>query len=169
MMRSITITLLASVLTFLAGFCLGIWFGPDTKSSEPGQYMASLVSKIPGGKAMALGESENNIEVYDYPTIKWRAKPLADSPSAIAQLWTTYDWEDPEHHSGTMKYRLTMFKAQNKAQCEVQLLDRNGFKITQFDAGDFHPIPGAPDIVESRDSHQCSEQDYKRVRDYSIR
>jgi hypothetical protein len=48
------------------------------------------------------------------------------------------------------------------------LLDATGFKITQFDASDFHPVPGAADIVEARESHPCTEEDYKKVGDYTI-
>jgi hypothetical protein len=167
-MRSFLISLLVGMVCLLVGLCVGIWFGPELKWTQPGQFISSMMTRAPWGSAGGQADNESPVEMYDYPTIKWRAKPLGDTPSAIGQLWTTYDWSDEQHQSGIMKYRLTLFKAADKSQCEVQLLDKNGFKITQFNAGDFHKIPGAADITEARDSHQCTEDEYKRVRDYSI-
>jgi hypothetical protein len=116
--------------------------------------------------------------MYDYPTIKWRAKPLADPPGAIGQLWTTYEPAEQEPGQqpgksagpppGKMKYRLTVFKAPGKAQCVVELLDDKGFKLSQFDVSDFHQVPGTSDIMEARDSYPCTEEEYKRVGDYAI-
>jgi hypothetical protein len=68
-----------------------------------------------------------------------------------------------------MKYKLTLFKASKKDVREVQLLDAMGFKLMQFNAGDFHDIPGASDIVEARDSVPLSEDVYKNARDYSVK
>jgi hypothetical protein len=167
-MRRIIMTVLVGVFCLGAGLVLGIFLSPELKWTQPGQCIASLRSNMPWTKAAT--DSDSPFEMYDYPTVKWRAKPLNDAPGAIAQLWTTYDWADEKHQSGgIMKYRLTMFKAPEKHECQVQLLDKNGFKITAFDVSDFFPTPGAPEIMEARDSHSLSESEYKRVRDYSIR
>lgn len=117
-----------------------------------------------------MGQNSENspIEIYDYPTIKWHAKPIAEPEGAIGQLWTTYEYTDDAHKTGKMNYRLTLFKAGDKRQCVVQLLDDNGFKITEFTVSEFHKVPGAEDIIEARDSSTCTESEYKRVGDYSI-
>jgi hypothetical protein len=84
------------------------------------------------------------------------------------RLWATYE-PSKNDQPGVMKYKLTLFKATNRTAREVQLLDAMGFKLIQFNATDFHDIPGAPDIVEARDSVSFPEDQYKRVRDYSIK
>lgn len=106
--------------------------------------------------------------MYNYPTIKWKPKPLADVPGALVQLWTTYEKPDPQQ-PGKMNYRLTVFKAPNKQRCEIQLLDENSFKLMQFEASDFHQIPGTADIMEARESQPCTEEEYRRVKEYSIK
>jgi hypothetical protein len=85
------------------------------------------------------------------------------------RLWTTYEAGSKNEPQGTMKYKLTLFKATRKDLREVQMLDAMGFKLMQFNASDFHDIPGAPDIVEARDSVACSEDQYKRASDYSVK
>jgi hypothetical protein len=163
------IPLLFGLICSICGFAAGIWFGSQPNSAQPTGSLLSLVAKLPWASSIAKTDDNSPFELYNYPTIKWRPKPLADAPGGIAQLWTTYEWEDKEHRSGKMSYRLTVFKAPDKHLFEVQLLDNNGFKITQFNAADFHQIPGASDIMEARDSHPCTEEQYKRASDYSIK
>lgn len=168
-MRGLLSTFIFGLICGLAGVIAGVSFGPQIRISEPARRITALAAHIPGLKSAAVVDNDSAYEMYDYPTIKWRAKPLADVPGAIAQLWTTYEWIDPQHQSGKMNYRLIVYKAPDKRQLEVQLLDSNGFKITQFEAADFHPIPGTQDIMEARDSHSCTEEQYKRAGDYSIK
>jgi hypothetical protein len=146
-----------------AGMCVGVLLGPQLKTTPPGRMIVSMANKVPFTKSIGETDKDSPIEMYDYPTIKWRAKPLADPPDAIGQLWTKF-----EQKTGKMDYRLTLFKAQSRTQCQVQMLDDNGFKIGQFEVTDFHPVPGAADIIESKDSCTCTEEDYKRMGDYSI-
>jgi hypothetical protein len=112
--------------------------------------------------------TESQFETYEYPIIKWRPKPIADVPGAFAQLWTTYIGSSGTY--GTMKYRLTLLKAPSPVPAlEVQILDRNGFKVTGFTAAGtfFEPIPGTS-LVEARDQRPCREEDYKAACDYTV-
>lgn len=151
----------------VTGLGCGMWLGLQVKSGEPG--VTSLLTKIPGVSSLVKSDENSPIELYEYPIIKWRAKPLADVPEAIIQLWTTYEPSDPPGQQGKMNYKLTVFKAPEKGQFEVQLLDKTGFKLLQFDASDFHQIPGSADLKEARDSYSCTEDLYKKIRDYSIK
>lgn len=163
------ITPLFGLFCLVVGLVLGVVFAPQLKTTAPARSIMSIAAKIPLGKGAGKPDENSPYEMYDYPTIKWRPKPLSDAPGAIAQLWTTFEWTDQQHQAGKMNYRLTVFKAPERSQCEVQLLDSQGFKISQFDASDFHLIPGASDIMEARDSKECKEDEYKRVSDYSIK
>lgn len=160
----IVLTLLFGLVCLAVGICVGMEFAPQLKATEPGRRVTSEAAKLPWVKSVAQTEQDSPYEKYDYPTIKWKAKPLADAPGGIAQLSTTYD-----RGSNSMKYRLTLFKAPDKHQCEVQLLDGQGFKLMQFQAADFHAIPGAPDISEARESYNCTEDQYKQASEYSIK
>ncbi len=168
-MRQIFITFLSSIICLVVGLSVGVFFGPQLKMTPPVLWITSQASKVPFINSLAKPDGNSPFEVYDYPTIKWRAKPLPDAHGAIVQLWTRYERADEQHSAGKMNYKLTVFKAPGKHQCEVQLLDDMGFKLVQFDASDFHQIPGAPDIMEARESNACTEDDYKKVRDYSIK
>lgn len=168
-MRRVLITAVVGFTCGLAGLCAGLCLGPQLKASPSGRILSSLSEKMPWARLTTQTDKDSSFEMYDYPTIKWRPKPIADKPGGIAQLWTTYEWQDEKHQSGRMNYRLTVFKAPDKSQFEVQLLDNNGFKITQFDVSDFHQIPGSSELMEARDSHSCTEDQYKRVGDYSIK
>lgn len=163
-MRQFLITSLLSLLFLIIGLVAGVCLAPQIKSSPPALWLSSQASKLPG----AVPDKDSPFESYDYPTIKWRAKPLAEAQGAIAQLSTRYESAEPSQ-PGRMNYKLTVFKAPGKGQCEIQLLDDAGFKLMQFDATDFHQIPGTADIMEARDSHACTEEEYRRVRDYSIK
>jgi hypothetical protein len=168
-MRQIILTVVLAVICFVAGLGFGVSLGQEWKWTQWGGKVAAIAGNVPWAKGIVQQDKDAPYEMYDYPTIKWRAKPLNDAQGAITQLWTTYEWDDEQHKSGKMNYRLTIYKAPDKQQCEVQLLDKNGFKITQFDASDFHQTAGAPEIMESRESHPCTEAEYQKVRDYSVK
>lgn len=161
-------TLLFGALCFIVGLGLGVWQSPRLKTTEPARMITSAVAKVPWLKATSKTDDDSPFEEYNYPTIKWRPKQLDDAPGAIVRLWTTFEpGNNPD--TGTMKYKLTLFKASNRNVREVQLLDGMGFKLFQFNASDFHDIPGASDIVEARDSYACSEDQYKKAQDYSVK
>lgn len=165
-MRQFLTTSAIAFVSLVLGLCIGIWIDPEIRNSPQGLWVKSQLCKAPWG---AANTDENcAYESYDYPTIKWRAKPVPDKPGAIAQLWTRYEKNEGDR-TGKMNYRLTMFKAADRSTVEVQILDDAGFKIAEFQASDFHLIPGATDIMEARDSYACTEEQYKKVRDYSIK
>lgn len=169
-MRRALVSLGFGIVCLLLGMVAGVAIAPQLKMNGSPAWLVSVASKIPGTKVVGTADKDGTIEIYDYPTIKWRAKPLAGKDGAIVQLWTTYEAATQAGQaSGNMKYKLTVFKAPDKQQCEVQLLDKDGFKLMQFDASDFHQMPGSADIMEARDSNPCTEDLYRRVQDYSIK
>lgn len=138
------------------------WVNEAPPISTPAKSDKPAVATKAGGK-----KDENSpYEEYEYPKIKWRAKPLPGAEGAIAQLSTTYE-RAANGGQGAAKYRLTLFKAGGKGSHEVQLLDANGFKLLEFNAADFHEIPGS-DLMEARDSFACDEDQYRQARDYSV-
>lgn len=163
-MRRVFSLIAFGIFWLFIGVVVGICFGPKMKTV--------LSEKVPMIRSLESKDKNSPIESEDYPTIKFRAKPL-DDKGAIVQLSTRFEGDkgDPaaQSASGKVNYKLTIFKAPDKSQCEVQLLDVDGFKLLQFDASDFHQLPGTADIMESRDSYACSEDLYRRVRDYSIK
>jgi len=163
-MRTSFIAVLTGLVCLFIGLAVGAWQSDQLKLTRVGQWISST-----GAKVITLGKTDDTqFESYAYPTIKWRPKALSDGPDAVARLWATYEPSKTDQ-PGVMKYKLTLFKATNKNSREVQLLDSMGFKLMQFNANDFHDIPGAPDIVEARDSVSLPEDQYKKVRDYSIK
>lgn len=117
--------------------------------------------------AVAISEkmpANAQFEEYTYPKIKWKAKALPGG--AVVQLHTTYQ-RGEAGQPGIVKYRLTLFKAKNNFQHEVQLLDADGFKSHQFTASDFHQYPDS-ELMESRDSIPADENEYRQWRDYSV-
>jgi hypothetical protein len=168
-MRSIFTTIITGAICLIIGLCIGTWQGRQLKETKAGQLITSATAKLPWTKATGEDGGENQIESNEYPTLKWRAKQLSDAPDAIVRLWTTFEPNDKDPATGTLKYKLTLFKATKRDSREVQLLDAVGFKLMQFNAGDFQDIPGAPDIVEARDSVPCSEEMYKKACDFSIK
>lgn len=156
---------------------------------------ARKVHSSSGAKRKDSGSSQasdSQFDTYDYPHIKWKAKSFLDAPpplpvsfarqrlgmgvetfalqrppsDAIVQLVTTFEAASDSVRNGRMKYILTVFKAIPR-NCEVQLLDKSGFKVVQFTASDFHVI--SPNLVEARADVSCSEDDYKQARDYSVK
>jgi hypothetical protein len=164
-MRTVFDTILTGLICLFIGLVVGAWQSEQLKSTQAGQWITSTVSEVLGSKGR---NEDSQFESYNYPTIKWRPKALSDGPDAVARLWTKYD--GPKNgQPGVMKYKLTLFKATNRNLREVQLLDSMGFKLTQFNATDFHDLPGAPDIAEACDDVSCPEDQYKQARDYSVK
>jgi hypothetical protein len=112
-------------------------------------------------------DSNSAFEKYEYPLIKWKAKPLGDSAEAVAQLQTTFEPAGADSQKGEVKYRLTLFKTANHGARAVQLLDANGFKLLQFNASDFHAVPNS-ELMEARDSFDCEQAQYLQARDYTV-
>jgi hypothetical protein len=163
-MRTVFDTMFGLLCLFI-GLVVGAWQSDQLKATDVGQWISSTSSNVLGAKVRT---DDNQFETYNYPTIKWRPKALADGPDAVVRLWTKYD-AGPEGQPGVLKYKLTLFKATNRNSREVQLLDAMGFKLTQINASDFHDIPGAPDIAEACDNVSCPEDQYKQARDYSVK
>lgn len=163
------VNILTGIVCLLTGVAIGVWYGPQLKTTEPAQEISSLAAKVPLLKSMTNSEENDAIESYEYPTIKFKPKPLSEAQGALVQLSTRFEKADQANQQGKMHYRLTLFKAPEKQQCEVQLLDDADFKLSQFDASDFHQIPGSADIREARDSFPLTEEEYKKVKDYSIK
>jgi len=153
------------LLCLFTGLVLGAWQSDQLKATDVGQWISSTSAKVLGAKLRA---EDNQFETYNYPTIKWRPKALADGPDSVVRLWTKYE-AGPKGQPGVLKYKLTLFKATNRNSREVQLLDSMGFKLTQINASDFHDIPGAPDIAEACDNVSCPEDQYRQARDYSVK
>lgn len=159
--------LLFGLICSVFGASAGFWLGTEVKSLEP--TVMSVVTQIPGADKFAKTDDNSPVEEYQYPKIKWRAKPFGDVKDAIVQLHTTYEPSAQANQPGKMNYRLVVFKVPDKDQFEIQLLDKDGFKLSQFNASDFHQIPGSADLREARDSYACTEDEYKKVRDYSVK
>lgn len=164
-MRSTIITIATGVVCLGVGLFFGAWQSSKLKTTEVGKAITTASSSLPWSK----DDGESPFESNEYPTLKWRARVLTDAPGAIVRLWTMYEPGLKNDPQGTMKYKLTLFKATNKDAREVQLLDSMGFKLLQFNASDFHNIPEAPDIVEARDGIPCTEEQYKKARAFSVK
>jgi hypothetical protein len=168
-MLRVLVTVIVGACCFAAGLCVGVWKAAQLKTTEPARQIQAIAAKVPVLSADSKPDPDSPFESYEYPTIKWRAKSLSDADGAIGRLWTTYEPNGSPEKPGLMKYKLTLFKATNKSMREVQLLDAQGFKLLQFQAGDFHDIPGAADVIEARDGVACQEDVYKKAQDYSIK
>jgi hypothetical protein len=168
-MRSILTTVIVGLLCLIIGLCAGTLEGSQIKTTPAGQWITSAASQVQAGVGAGESGDDNQIETNEYPILKWRAKALPDASGSIVRLWTKFEEGPNKDTPGSLKYKLTLFKAIRKDLREVQLLDAQGFKLMQFNAADFHDIPGAPDIVEARDTIPCPEADYKKVRDYSVK
>lgn len=165
LMRQLLTTLFVGLLCLVTGLGLGIWLAPQLKLAEPTKWVAA---NAPWAASLVQPDANSPYEMYAYPNIKWRPKLLAGAPESIAQLSTTFEASKNPAEPGTMKYRLTIFKAPNTQQCGVQLLDGMGFKIWEFNVNQFHKIPGAPDVMEARDNIPFAEDAYKKACDYSV-
>lgn len=155
-----------------------LWQDPNKSPDEKVE-----AAPRPTGKKPVATASNSQFEEYNYPIIKWKPKPISGVPGAIVQLSTTYEISD-------LKYKLTLFRAPTSAQPKagargiqeastsveipnqitVQLLDSNGFKLSEFTVNQrqWEQIPGTS-VLESRDKINCNEWDYRRSRDYSVK
>ncbi len=164
------LTILVGLVCFGLGLVAGTAFAPQLKNTAPGRWVESQAAELPIARKLSQSDKDGPFESDEYPTLKWRPKPLADSPDSIVRLWTKYESAGAaDGKGGVLKYKLTLYKPVNRNSREVQLLDRDGFKIMQFNVDDFHEIAGSADLVEARDSFSCPESDYKKARDYSVR
>lgn len=166
-MRQILTTIFCSILCLFIGLAAGIGFAPQLKATQPVRVVSDILTRANGAKAAS--DENSPYEMYDYPTIKWKPKALADAPGALAQLWTKFEANPQNPETGKVNYRLTLYKVPDKGSCEVQVLDETGFKLLQFNATDFFKTPGAPNITEARESFPCTEEEYRKMQDYSIK
>lgn len=115
-------------------------------------------------------------EKYEYPFIKWKGKRLLGSAKASGFLTTTYE-------AGLLKYQIQVQldtgwlksaggveKAMRRQGLTVELLDADGFKITEF------VIPGNvlhevqdESVMQGKGAVQFPEDLYRRAKDISIR
>jgi hypothetical protein len=136
------------------------WLNVDPSENRP-------TSAASGATPLGGTPTNGAWEDYKYPTIKWKAKPLAKIQGGAAQLLTKYE-ATPEGKPGVVRYLLTVMKDSSKRPRVVQLLDENGLKIQDFTVTDWLDVAGSDDFVQARDSFAMSEEDYRRVRDYTV-
>lgn len=116
--------------------------------------------------ASKVSETQSAIELYAYPEIKFKLKPVSSLPGAAVQLETTS--AKLPYAGETIRFKLTIVNASRMpSQIAVQLLDHSGFKLIQhiFYAQDFRVIPGTQ-LIEARGDRYDNSNTYKDVRDF---
>lgn len=90
-------------------------------------------------------------------------------PGVTGQLCTTFDDKEDVLERGILRYTLRVSQ-QPSTSLGVQLLDAEGFKLTEFaiDKDKFHPVPGSLEY-EAADEANCKRLEYKRARDYVLK
>lgn len=105
-----------------------------------------------------------------YPLIKWNSHPITTIPGSTAQLNTTFTGRKDIFGRRVMRYTLTVSAMpQQNTSLVVQLLDTNGFALTEFEIARerFHPVPGTT-LMEAAHEHPCTASAYKKARDYVV-
>ncbi len=130
----------------------------------------SLASPTPQKR----GRSNDKLVQWEskkYPLIFWKAHPVTVVPGALGQLTTSFDPKEDVLRRGTLKYsiKLTELPAALPG-IAVQLLDANGFKLSEFEIlrDQFHPVSGST-IIEAAGDTPCNKSDYQHARDYVIK
>ncbi len=122
------------------------------------------------GNPQLQAPSNYAFETVNYPTIKWKPKPIGGIDGAIAQLATTIGiGQDSYGFQSNMKLKLTLLNVRGPLHQTriITLLDRDGFKILTIQALNFREVPG----TELREAHvffSLPEMEYRKVADYTV-
>jgi hypothetical protein len=138
--------------------------GIDWLKTDPAQ--APTVMPATGAPTTSATATTGEWEQYNYPTVKWKAKPIPHVDGGVAQLQTTFE-PGADDKPGTVKYTLTVLKDPSKRGRRILLLDKDGFKVCEFAASDWQDV-AASDFIQARDNFPMMEEDYRRVRDYTV-
>ncbi|MBX9877572.1 MAG: hypothetical protein K2Y22_03865 [Candidatus Obscuribacterales bacterium] len=109
-------------------------------------------------------------ELRKYPIIRWKQHPVTTIQGATVQLSTTFNDKRDMFGRGVLRYTVTASQIPPASGTFiVQLLDANGFKLTEFEIkrDRFHPVPGTA-LLEAADEHPCTMKEYKQAADYVV-
>src|SRR5437868_5962681 len=109
-MRQFVMCVLCSLVCLAIGLGVGLWAGLNSSQIAPVQKLLGAVKQVPWAKAAVDQADASPFEVYNYPTIKWRPKAVADPPGAIAKLSTKYEPSVESSDKGIVRYQLILFK-----------------------------------------------------------
>lgn len=140
--------------------------GANNQTETNGQATGSSGTKSDGSDNCDSLIAENR-----YPFIKWRTVPVSGSYSddSVCQLTTTME-KMGVIYTERMKVSIVLAKLPRfPSVVEVNLLDKDGFKIFQFAIrGDcFHHIPGN-DAIEAKETINCDENIYRKAKQYAV-
>lgn len=161
--------LLASSLVLCAGLLPAASVADEELAAQP-VLRDSLVSA-----ARKSGRSKDKIVQWEskkYPLIRWKAHPVTVVPGATGQLTTSFDPKEDVLRRGTLKYSMKMSELPaGMPGIAVQLLDVNGFKLTEFEIlrDQFHPVSSNTSSIEAAGDTPCKKADYQQARDYVIK
>lgn len=143
------------------------WLQTDP-SPAPASLGVPASAGVPasGARTSNSASGKGEWEDYNYPTIKWKARPIPHLDGGVAQLQTTFE-PGLDNKPGMVKYTLTVLKDPNKRGRQIMLLDKDGFKICKFAASDWQDV-AASEFIQARDEFPMTEEDYRRVRDYNV-
>lgn len=106
------------------------------------------------------------------PLIFWKTHPITVLSGGTGKLTTSFDQKEDVLRRGTLKYsiRLSELPAAMPGVA-VQLLDVNGFKLTEFEIlrDQFHPVAAGSSSLEAAGDTPCKKSDYQQARDYVIK
>lgn len=151
---------------------------PKQKFSIEGQgkviwHEAGPKSKAASGEAGENGNSD--VEVHwirnQKGVIEWKPHAIPNLPDAGVKLTTDIVLGPGFSSAGTLRYKLVLSGVRIPPRnVQVQLLDRNGFKLKQYFVyqNQFLPSTKYENAFEANDQTPCNEKDYERARDYAV-
>lgn len=140
----------------------------NEQRAQPGlKAQAGKIHLESGQAAKSVQTGMENIEIAEWPVIKFVPKPIPESKDGFAQLTTMLDTPNGGWQT-VVKYKLILLHA-DPVHITVQLLDGKGFMLHEFRVypNQFQPIAGTS-LVAARGQFSLSVQEYRKARDFSI-
>lgn len=165
---------LRTLLAYSLLFCVGLLSSPASIANDDVAAQAHLRDSLSSPSRRA-GRSKDKVVQWEskkYPLIRWKLHPVTVVPSATGQLTTSFDAKEDVLRRGTLKYSIKLSELPSGMPgIAVQLLDVNGFKLTEFEIlrDQFHPVSANTPFIEAAGDTPCKKADYRQARDYVIK
>lgn len=121
-----------------------------------------------------IDQIDDDFDVNQYPTIKWKLKEIATMPGAYAQVTTKFERSIMNDFRNFNKVRYKIIVTNSRVApsvLRVQFLDREGFKIGEIQTryGEFAPIPNTSLFEANGDTSWYQEDTYRKARGLTIK
>lgn len=142
---------------------------PNTQTVRHNPFVSQWNSNSPTSHQRPLlnGNYTTNLEAMK----EWGTKEIGNMPDSFVKLSTKFENESGAPYSGAFKYKIILKSPSRTIKymgLKFQMLDSDGFPVTNFLASDFYALPNS-NLHQAVGRVPCTRNEYLKIQDFIVK